>query len=66
MRPMRRVHEDYQMKRADFLRAKLKAARSELRHKQRMYNSAQRSMARTIKTILELERKLDALLAKTQ
>ena len=54
------------VKRADYLRAKLKAARSELRHKQRMYNSAQRSMARTIKQILELERKLDALLAKTQ
>lgn len=54
------------MKREDFLRAKLKAARSELRHKQRMYNSAQRSMARTVKTILELERKLDALMAKTQ
>ena len=54
------------MKRADFLRAKLKAARSELRHKQRMYNSAERSMGRTIKQILELERKLDAVLAKTK
>lgn len=54
------------MKRVDFYRAKLKAARSELRHKQRMYNAAERSMARTIKTILELERKLDAVLAKTQ
>ena len=54
------------MKRADFYRAKLKAARSELRPKQRMYNSAQRSMARTVKTLLELERKLDALVAKTQ
>ena len=32
------------MKRIDHLRAKLKAARSELRHKQRMYNSAERSM----------------------
>jgi|TARA_R110000868_G_scaffold263029_1_gene521642 hypothetical protein len=51
------------MKRADFLRAKLKAARSELRHKQRQYNSAEKSMARTIKTILELERKLDAYVA---
>ena len=54
------------MKRADFLRAKLKAARSELRHKQRMYNSAERSMARTIKTILDLEKKIDAILAKAQ
>ena len=54
------------MKRADFYRAKLKAARSELRHKQRQYNSAERSMARTIKQILELERKLDALMAKAQ
>lgn len=54
------------MKRVDFYRAKLKAARSDLRHKQRQYNSAERSMARTIKTILELERKLDAILAKAQ
>ena len=54
------------MKRIDFYRAKLKAARSELRHKQRMYNAAERSMARTVKQILELERKLDAVLAKTQ
>ena len=54
------------MKRVDFYRAKLKAARSELRHKQRQYNAAERSMARTIKTILELERKLDAVLAKTE
>ena len=54
------------MNRAKHIRAKLKAARSELRHKQRQYNSAERSMARTIKTILELERKLDAILAKAQ
>ena len=53
------------MKRIDFYRAKLKASRSELRHKQRQYNAAQRSMARTIKTILDLEKKIDALLAKT-
>lgn len=54
------------MKRIDFYRAKLKAARSELRHKQRQYNSAERSMARTIKQILELEKKIDSILAKTQ
>ena len=54
------------MKREQYLRAKLKAARSELRHKQRMYNSAERSMARTIKVILEIERKLDVILAKTK
>lgn len=53
------------MKRVDFYRAKLKAARSELRHKQRQYNSAERSMARTIRTILDLEKKIDAILAKT-
>lgn len=53
------------MKRYDFYRAKLKAARSELRHKQRQYNAAERSMARTIKVILELERKIDAYVAKT-
>jgi hypothetical protein len=54
------------MKRIDFYRARLKAARSELRHKQRMYNSAERSMARTIKQIMELEKKIDVILAKTQ
>ena len=54
------------MKRLDFYRARLKAARSELRHKQRQYNAAERSMARTIKTILDLEKKIDAVLAKTQ
>ena len=54
------------MNRAEHIRAKLKAARSELRHKQRMYNSAERSMARTIKTILDLEKKIDAILAKAQ
>lgn len=54
------------MKRIDHLRAKLKAARSELRHKQRQYNSAERSMARTIRTILELEKKIDVILAKAQ
>ena len=53
------------MKRIDYYRARLKAERSELRHKQRQYNAAQRSMARTIKTILDLEKKIDALLAKT-
>ena len=53
------------VKRIDFYRAKLKAARSELRHKQRQYNSAERSMARTIKQILDLEKKIDSILAKT-
>lgn len=54
------------MKRLDFYRAKLKAARSELRHKQRQYNAAERSMARTIKVILDLEKKIDVILAKAQ
>ena len=54
------------MKRIDFYRARLKAERSELRHKQRQYNAAERSMARTIKTILELEKKIDIILAKAQ
>lgn len=54
------------MKRVDFYRTKLKAARSELRHKQRQYNAAWRSMARTTKLIQELENKIDALMAKTQ
>ena len=54
------------MKRVDFLRAKLKAARSDLNHKKRQYNAAEKSMARTIKTILELERKIDVYLATPQ
>lgn len=54
------------MKRIDIWRVKLKAARSELNHKKRQYNAAERSMARTIQLILELEGKINAHLAKTK
>ena len=53
------------MKRLDLYRAKLKATRSELRHKQSQYNAAWSSMARSTKLIQELEKKIETLLAKT-
>ena len=54
------------MKRIDQGKVKLKAARSELNHKKRQYNAAERSMARTILLILQLEEKIDAHMAKTK
>jgi len=54
------------MKRIDQWRAKLKAARSELNHKKRQYNAAQRSLAKTIQEIMQLEEKIDAFMAKTK
>lgn len=54
------------MKRIDLWKAKLKGARSELLHKQRQHNAAERSLARTVKIILELERKINDYLAKTK
>jgi hypothetical protein len=54
------------MKRIDQWKAQLKAARSDLNHKKRQYNAAERSMARTIQVIMKLEEKIDAYLAKTK
>jgi hypothetical protein len=54
------------MKRIDQWKIKLKAARSELKHKKRQYNAAERSLARTIQLIIQLEGKIDAYMAKTK
>jgi chromosome segregation ATPase len=48
------------MKRIDQWKAKLRAAKSELRHKTRQLNAAQRSHARTTKLIDQLEAKINA------
>lgn len=54
------------MKRIDQWKAKLKAERSALNHKKRQYNAAERSLARTIQQIMQLEEKINAYLAKTK
>lgn len=54
------------MKRIDQWRAKLRAARSELRHKVRQLNAAQRTHDRTTKLIQQLEKKIELHLAKTK
>ena len=53
------------MKRIDQWKAKLRAAKSELRHKTRQLNAAQRTHARTTKLIEQLEKKIELHLAKT-
>jgi hypothetical protein len=53
------------MKRIDQWKAKLRAAKSELRHKTRQLNAAQRSHNRTTKLINELEKKIDIHMAKS-
>jgi len=54
------------VKRIDQWKAQLKAARSELNHKKRQYNAAERSMARTVQEITKLEEKINAYMAKTK
>ena len=54
------------MKRIDMWRAKLKAARSEAKHKERQMNAAVRSYKRTDAEVIELERKIYDYLAKTK
>jgi sugar-specific transcriptional regulator TrmB len=53
------------MKRIDQYKSQLKAAKSDLRHRQRQFNSAQRSLWRTEILIETLTRKIHALMAKT-
>jgi hypothetical protein len=53
------------MKRIDQWKAKLRAAKSELRHKTRQLNAAQRSHARTTKLIDQLEKKIELHMAKS-
>ena len=52
------------MKRIDLWKAKLKAARSEAKHKERQMNAAIRSYKRTDAEMVELERKIYDFLAK--
>ncbi len=52
------------MRRIDMWRAKLKAARSEAKHKERQMNAAIRSYKRTDAEMVELERKIYDFLAK--
>lgn len=52
------------MKRIDQWKAKLRAAKSELRHKTRQLNAAQRTHDRTVKLIEQLEKKIELHLAK--
>jgi hypothetical protein len=54
------------MKRIDQWKAKLKAARSEAKHKERQMNAAVRSFKRTDAEVVELERKIYDFMAKTQ
>ena len=54
------------MKRIDMWKAKLKAARSEAKHKERQMNSAIRSYLRTDGEVIELERKIYDYMAKTK
>jgi|TARA_R110000868_G_scaffold10561_6_gene51445 hypothetical protein len=54
------------MKRIDQWKAKLKAARSEAKHKERQMNAAVRSFKRTDAEVVELERKIYDFMAKTE
>ena len=53
------------MRRVDLWKAQLKAARAELRIRDREANAATRTVARLTKIIIELERKIDDYLAKS-
>jgi hypothetical protein len=54
------------MKRLDLWKAKLKAAKAELRIRDRELNAAHRSYARTEKLTYQLEEKINAHMAKSQ
>lgn len=54
------------MKRIDLWKAKLKAARSEVKHKERQMNSAIRSYMRTDEELQKLEVKINDFMAKTK
>ena len=53
------------MRRIDLWRAQLKAARAELRIRDREANAAIRTVVRLTKTIIQLERKIDKHMAKS-
>jgi hypothetical protein len=52
------------MKRIDLWRAQLKAARAELRIRDRQANAAVRTVVRLTKIIIQLESKIDNYMAK--
>jgi phage host-nuclease inhibitor protein Gam len=54
------------MKRIDQWKAKLKAAKSEAKHKERQMNSAIRSYMRTDEEVQKLEEKINDYMAKTE
>ena len=54
------------MKRIDQWKAKLKAAKSEAKHKERQMNAAIRSYMRTDAEVQKLEEKINDYLAKTE
>ena len=60
MRQMRHVYEDYQVKRIDQYKAKLKIAKSDIKHKERQMNAAYKSYTRTRTLIEALEAKINA------
>jgi len=53
------------MKRIDLWKAQLKAARAELRIREREANAAIRTVVRLTKTIIQLENKIDNYMAKS-
>ncbi len=53
------------MKRVDLWKAQLKAARAELRIRDREANAALRTVVRLLKNINQLERKIDEHMAKS-
>jgi hypothetical protein len=54
------------MKRIDQWKLKLKAAKSEIKHKERQMNAAIRSFEHTYDEILKLESKINDFMAKTK
>ena len=64
MRQMRCFYGDMQMKRIDQYKAKLKIAKSEIKHKTRQLNAATRSYNRTKTLIDSLEKKIELHMAK--
>jgi|APGre2960657373_1045057.scaffolds.fasta_scaffold29959_4 hypothetical protein len=53
------------MKRIDQWKAKLRAAKSELKHKTRQLNAVQRTHDHTVKLIEQLEKKIELHMAKS-
>jgi len=54
------------MKRIDQWKTKLRAAKSDLKHKERQMNASYRNYLRTVGLIEQLEKKIEVHLAKAQ